>query len=162
MGTRETNVSEEETAAARRDGKPPTSAEQQRRQGVTTAAEHSTAGELPDPAHEGATIMDTPQTASPDPGDGAKAGGYRHNTAGTFRAGTPASQASRGGSTSRNRCSRRQLTQLLKEGSECFDSRPDPQNSPGGQSRPRGIAKCHLHAGRRHSAVHACLPGRRR
>jgi hypothetical protein len=35
--------------------------------------------------------------------------------------GTPASQASRGGSASRKRCLRRQLTQLLKEGSECFN-----------------------------------------
>jgi len=84
MGTWETNVSEEENVAPRRDGKPPTSAEQRRWQGVTTAAEHLTAGELPDPAHEGATIMDTPQTTSPDPGDGAKTGGYRPNTADTF------------------------------------------------------------------------------
>ncbi len=125
-GTRETNVSEEETVAVRRDGKPPTSAEQQRWQGVTTAAEHcwrppSTAGESPNPAHEGATIMDTPQTTSPDPGDGAKTGGCQLNTANAFRAETLASQASRGWSTSCNRCSRRQLTQLLQEGSECFN-----------------------------------------
>ncbi len=37
------------------------------------------------------------------------------------RAGTPASQTSRGGSASRRRCLRRQLTQMLKEGSECFN-----------------------------------------
>jgi hypothetical protein len=72
MGTRETNVSEEETVAARREGKPPTSAEQRQRQGVTTAAEHLAAGESPNPAHEGATIMDTLQTTSPDPGDGRR------------------------------------------------------------------------------------------
>jgi hypothetical protein len=121
MGTRETNVSVEETAAARRDGKPPTSAEQQRRQEVTTAAEHSAAGESSNPAQEGAAIMGTPRTTSLDPGDGVKTGKYRPNITDTSRAGTPASQASRGGSTSRSRCSRRQLTQLLKEGSECFN-----------------------------------------
>jgi hypothetical protein len=107
MGTRETNVSEKETAAARRDGKPPTSAEQRWQQGVTTAAEHLAAGELPDPAQKGATIMDTPRTTILDPGDGAKTGEYRPNIADAFLAGTPASQASRGGSSSRNRCSRR-------------------------------------------------------
>jgi hypothetical protein len=120
-GTRETNVSEKETAAARGDGRPPTIAEQQRRQGVATAAEYTAAGELPDPTHEGATIMDTPQTTGLEPGDGAKTGEYRPNITDAPRAGTPASQTSRGGSTSRSRCSRRQLTQLLKEGSECFN-----------------------------------------
>jgi hypothetical protein len=64
MGTRETNVSKEETAAPRRDGKPPTNAEQRRRQGVATAAERLAAGDSPNPAQEGATIMDTPQTTS--------------------------------------------------------------------------------------------------
>jgi hypothetical protein len=131
LGTRETNVSEDETAASRRDGKPPTSADQERRHGVVTTAECLMAGESADPAQEGATIMDTPQTASPDPGDGAKTGGYRPNAADAFRVGTPASSASGGESTSRSRCSRRQLT----------------QNSPGGQSRPRGITNRHLHAG---------------
>jgi hypothetical protein len=86
MGTRETNVSEKETAAARGDGKPPTIAEQRRRQGVATAAEYSAAGRLPDPAHEGATIMGTPQTTSPNPGDGAKTGRCLPNTADAFRA----------------------------------------------------------------------------
>jgi hypothetical protein len=84
MGTRETNVSEEEATAARRDGNPPTSSEQWRRQGVVTTAEYSAAGESPNPAQEGATIMDTPQTTSPDPGDGAKTGGCRPNTADAF------------------------------------------------------------------------------
>jgi hypothetical protein len=121
MGTRETNVSEEETAVARKDENPPTSAGQQQRQGVVTTAEHLADGESPSPAQEGATIMGTPRTTGPDPGDGAKTGGYRPNTADAFRAGTPASPASGGGSTSRSRCSRRQLTQLLKKGSECFN-----------------------------------------
>jgi hypothetical protein len=112
MGTRETNVSVEETAAARRDGKPPTSAEQQRWQEVTTAAGHTAAGESPNPAQEGAATTGTPRTTSLNPGDGAKTGEYRPNITDTSRAGTPASQASRGGSTSRSRCSRRQLTQL--------------------------------------------------
>jgi hypothetical protein len=120
-GTRETNMSEEETAFARRDGNPPTSAEQQRREGVMTTAERLVAGESPNPAQEGATIMGTPGTTSPDPGDGAKTGGCQPNTADAFRAGTPASPVTGGGSTSRSRCSRRQLTQLLKEGSECFN-----------------------------------------
>ncbi len=114
-GTRETNVSEKDTAAARRDGRPPAIAEQQRRQGAATA------DELPDQAQKGATIMDTPQTTSLDPGDGAKTRECRPNISDASRAGTPASQASRGGSTSRSRCLRRQLTQLLKEGSECFN-----------------------------------------
>jgi hypothetical protein len=60
-------------------------------------------------------------TTSPNTGDGAKTGECRPNTADAFRAGTPAGPASGGGSTSCSRCSRRQLTQLLKEGSECFN-----------------------------------------
>ncbi len=121
VGTRETNVSEEVTAAARRDGKPPTSADQEQRQGVVTAAECLAAGGSPNPAQEGAAYMSTPRTTSPDPGDGAKTGRYRPEAADAFRAGTPASSASGGGSTSHSRSSRRQLTQLLKEGSECFN-----------------------------------------
>jgi hypothetical protein len=53
-------------------------------------------------------------------GDWAKTG-CRPNIPDASRAGTPASQASRAGSASRSRCLRRQLTQLLKEGSECFN-----------------------------------------
>jgi hypothetical protein len=121
MGTRETNVSKEETAVARRDGRPPTSMGQEWRQGVVTTAEYLAAGESPNPTQEGAIAMDTPQTTSPNPGDGAKTGGCRPATTNTIRAGTPAGSASGGGSTSRSRCSRRQLTQLLKEGSECFN-----------------------------------------
>jgi hypothetical protein len=120
-GTRETNVSEKDTAAVRRDGRPPAIAEQQQRQEVATAVESATADELPNQTQRGTTIMDTLQTAGLDPGDGAKTGGCRPNISDTSRAGTPASQASRGGSTSRSRCLRRQLTQLLKEGSECFN-----------------------------------------
>ncbi|MFN9909965.1 MAG: hypothetical protein ACK56F_28260, partial [bacterium] len=71
------------------------------------------------------------------------------------RAGTPASQASRGGTASRRRCLRRQLTQMLKEGSECFN--PDDVRRI---IRAARSAHCHLHAGRRHIVVHACLPGR--
>jgi hypothetical protein len=121
MGTQETNVSEEETAVARRDGKPLTSAGQERRQGVLTAAEYLAAGESPNLTQEGATATDTPRTTSPSPGDGAKTGECRPGTADAFRAGTPAGLASGGRSTSRSRCSQRQLTQLLKEGSECFN-----------------------------------------
>jgi hypothetical protein len=114
-GTRETNVSEKDTAAARRDGGPPAIAEQQRRQGVVAV------DEPPNQTQKGATIVDTPQTTGLDPGDGVKSGGCQPNIPDASRAGTPASQASRGGSASRNRCLRRQLTQLLKEGSECFN-----------------------------------------
>ncbi len=114
-GTRETNVSEKDTAAARRDGSSPAIAEQQRRQGVAAV------DEPPNQAPNEATIVDTLQTTGLDPGDGAKTGGCRPNIPDTSRAGTPASQASRCGSASRNRCLRRQLTQLLKEGSECFN-----------------------------------------
>ncbi len=121
MGTWETNVSEGETAIVRRDGKPLASAGHERGQGVVTAAEYLAAGELPNPTQEGAITMDTPRTTSPNPGDGAKTGECRPGTADAFRAGTPAGSASGGGSTSRSRCSRRQLTQLLKEGSECFN-----------------------------------------
>jgi hypothetical protein len=121
MGIREANVWKEETAVARRDGRPPTSMGQERWQGVVTTAEYLAAGESPDSTQEGAITMDTPQTTSPNPGDGAKTGGCRPTTTDTIRAGTPAGSASGGGSTSRSRCSRRQLTQLLKEGSECFN-----------------------------------------
>ncbi len=114
-------MSEKDTAAVRRDGRPPAIAEQQRGQKVATAVESATADELPNQAQRGATIMDTPQTAGLDPGDGTKTGGCRPNISDTSRAGTPASQASRSGSTSRSRCLRPQLSQLLKEGSECFN-----------------------------------------
>jgi hypothetical protein len=121
-GTRETNVSEKDAAAARRDGSPPAIAEQQRRQGVAAV------DEPPNQAQKGATIMDTPQATGLDPVDGAKTGGCRPNIPDASRAGTPASQASRGGSASRNGCLRRQLTQLLKEGSE---NASIPTRSPG-------------------------------
>ncbi len=114
-GTRETNVSEKGTAAARRDGSPPAIAEQLRRQGVAAV------DKPPNQAQKGATIMDTLQTTGLDPGDGAKTGGCRPNIPDTSQAGTLASQASKGGSAIRGRCLRRQLTQLLKEGSECFN-----------------------------------------
>ncbi len=114
-GTRETNVSKKDTVAARRDGSPPAITEQQWRQGVAAV------DEPPNQAQKGATIMDTPQTTGLDSGDGAKTGGCRPNIPDASRAGTPASQASRGGSASPSRCLRRQLTQLLKEGSECFN-----------------------------------------
>ena len=86
-----------------------------------TTAEYLAARESPNPTQEGATIMGTPRTTSPNSGDGAKTGECRPNISDAFRAGTPASQASKGGSTRCSRCSRRQLTQLLKEGSECFN-----------------------------------------
>ncbi len=158
MGTRETNVSEKETAVVRREEKPLTSADQGRRQGVMTTAEYLAAGESPNPTQEGTTIMGTPRTTSPNPGDGAKTGDCWPNTANAFRAGTPAGLASGGRSTSRSRCSRRQLTQLLKEGSECFN--PDEVRRI--VQAARGIADRHLYAGRQHSPVHACIPRRRR
>ncbi len=120
MGTRETNVSEEETAVARGDEGPLTSADQEPQQGVTTAAEYLAAGELSAPTQGEAVATDTLQAKCLDLGDGAKSGGCRPSTADAVRAGTPAGSASGGGTMCRNRCSRRQLTQLLKEGSECF------------------------------------------
>jgi hypothetical protein len=112
--------------------------------------------------------MDTPQTT--DPGDGAKTGECRPNISDAFRAGTPTSQASRGRSTSRSRCLRRQLTQLLKEGSECFNpdevrrivqaARGDP--GPGRLRSPAldsgGLGGCN----KRHGAHHGpgCLDRR--
>ncbi len=113
-GTRETNVSEKDAAAVRRDGGPLTIAGQQLRQEVTAASKP------PNQVQKEAAIAAVPQTAGPDPGDGAKTGGCRPNITDVSQAGTPASQASRGGSASR-RCLRRQLTQMLKEGSECFN-----------------------------------------
>jgi hypothetical protein len=121
MGTRETNVSEEETAVARGDEGPSTSADQERRQGVMTAAEYLAAGELSALTQGEAVATDTLQATRPDPGDGAKNGGCRPSAADTVQAGTPAGSVSGGGTTCRSRCSRRQLTQLLKEGSECFN-----------------------------------------
>jgi len=109
-GTRETNVSEKDTAAARRDGDPPAIAEQQRRQEITAG------NKPPNQVQKEAAITDTPQITGMDPGDGARTGGCRPNIADASRAGAPASQASRGGSASRKRCLRRQLTQMLKEG----------------------------------------------
>ncbi len=115
MGTREANVSEKETAAVRRDGGPLTIADQQLRQ------EDSGASRPPSQTQGRAATEAAPHTADPDPGEGAKIGGCRPNIIDIFRAGTPASQASRGGSASRRRCLRRQLTQMLREGSECFN-----------------------------------------
>jgi hypothetical protein len=114
-GTRETNVSEKDAAAARRDGGPLAIAEQQQRQ------EMAAVSKPPNQVQEEVAITAAPQTAGPDPDDGAKAGGCRPNITDASRAGTPASQASRVGSASRRRCLRRQLTQMLKEGSECFN-----------------------------------------
>ncbi len=141
---------EKEAAAARGDGRPPTITEQQRQQRVATATEHTATGELPDPTHEGATITDTPQTTGLDPGDGAKTGECRPNITDAPRTRTPASQTSRGRSTSRSRCSRRQLTQLLKEGSECFNPDEVRRIVQAARAGPEG----------RRSAVHACLPKR--
>jgi hypothetical protein len=86
-----------------------------------TAAEYLAAGELSTPTQGEAVTMDTLQATCPNPGDGAKTGGCRSGTTDAVRAGTPAGSASGGGTTCRSRCSRRQLTQLLKEGSECFN-----------------------------------------
>jgi hypothetical protein len=63
------------------------------------------------------------QSICPDPGagDGRENDEYRPDTANAVRAETPTGSASGGGTTCRSRCSRRQLTQLLKEGSECFN-----------------------------------------
>ncbi len=121
VGTREANVSEEKGAAARRGEGPLTSADQERRQEVMTAAKYLAAGELSTPTQGEAVTMDTLQATCPNPGDGAKTGGCRSGMTDAVRAGTPAGSASGGGTTCRSRCSRRQLTQLLKEGSECFN-----------------------------------------
>ncbi len=115
VGTRETNVSEKEAAAVRRDGGPLTIADQQSWQ------EDSAASEPPSQAQREAAVATAPQTAGLDPGEGAKTGGCRPNIIDISRAGTPASQASKSGSASRRRCLRRQLTQMLREGSECFN-----------------------------------------
>ncbi len=115
MGTRETNVSEKEAAAVRRDGGPLNIADQQLRQ------EDSGASRPSSQAQKRAATETAPHTADPDPGEGAKTGGCRPNIIDISRAGTPASQASRSGSASRRRCLRRQLTQMLREGSECFN-----------------------------------------
>jgi hypothetical protein len=129
MGTREANLSEEKGAAARRGEGPLASADQERRQEVMTAAEYLTAGELSTPTQGEAVTMDTLQATCPNPGDGAKTGGCRPGTTDAVRAGIPAGSASGGRTTCHSRCSRRQLTQLLKEGSECFN--PPPTKSAG-------------------------------
>ncbi len=81
-GTRETNVSEKEAAAVRRDGGPLTIADQQLRQ------EDSAASRLPSQAQKGAATEAAPQTAGPDPGEGAKTGGCRPNIIDISRAGS--------------------------------------------------------------------------
>ncbi len=65
-GTRETNASEKDAATARRDGSRLTIAEQQLRQEVTAVSKP------PNQVQEGAAIAAVPQTAGPDPGNGAK------------------------------------------------------------------------------------------
>ncbi len=115
MGAREINVSEKEAAAVRRDGGPLTIADQQLRK------EESAVGEPPSQAQREVAVAAAPHTADPDPGEGTKTGGCLPNIIDISRAGTPATQASRNGSASRRRCLRRQLTQMLKEGSECFN-----------------------------------------
>ena len=72
-GTRETNVSEKDAAAARRDGSPLAIAEQQQWQ------ERAAVNKPPNQVQKEAAIAAIPQTASPDPGDGAKTGGCRPN-----------------------------------------------------------------------------------
>jgi hypothetical protein len=139
-GTRETNMSEKGTAAARRDEGPLTIAEQQQRQKVAAVSKP------PNQVQKEAAIMTVTQTAGPDPGDGAKNGGCRPNTTDASRAGTPASQASRGGSASRRRCLRRQLTQMLKEGSECFNPDEVRRIIQAARAGPEG-------------SLTACLPG---
>ena len=85
-GTREINVPEKEAAAVRRDGGPLTIADQQLRQ------EDSTTSKPPSRTRKGATTEAAPQTADPDPGEGAKTGGCRPNIIDISRAGTPASR----------------------------------------------------------------------
>jgi hypothetical protein len=114
-GTREANVSEKEAAAVRRDESLLTIADKKLRQ------EDSAASGPPSQAQREAAAAAAPQTASPDPGEGAKIGGCQPNLIDISRARTPASQTSRGGSASRRRCLRRQLTLMLREGSECFN-----------------------------------------
>ncbi|MFN9905503.1 MAG: hypothetical protein ACK56F_05175, partial [bacterium] len=113
-GAREINVSEKEAAAVRRDGGPLTIADQQLRKGDPAASRP------PSRTQKGAGAEAAPRAAGQDPGEGAKSGGCRPHIIDISRAGTPASQASRGGSASRRRCLRRQLTQMLKEGTDYF------------------------------------------
>jgi hypothetical protein len=124
MGARETNVPEEETAVARRDGELLSSASQERRQGVATAAGHLAAGEPSAPPQEGAVARGVLQPTCLDSGatNEVEEDKYRPGTAGAVRAETPPTgSTSGGGTTCRSRCLRRQLIQLLKEGSECFN-----------------------------------------
>ncbi|MFN9910762.1 MAG: hypothetical protein ACK56F_32425, partial [bacterium] len=113
-GAQDINVPEKETAAVRRDGGPLTIADQQLRKGDPAASRP------PGRTQKGADAESAPRAAGQDPGEGAKSGGCRPNIIDISRAGTPASQASRGGSASRRRCLRRQLTQMLKEGTDYF------------------------------------------
>jgi hypothetical protein len=123
MGARETNVSEKEIAAARREGEPLTSAAQGRRQEVEIASEYQAKGETPSPSQEGTAAKDVPQLVCSDPGAVGKVeeDGYRSDTAETVRVETPPTGPAAGnGTTYCTRCSRRQLIQLLKDGSEYF------------------------------------------
>ncbi len=105
---------EKETAAVRRDGGPLTIVDRQLRKG------DSAASRPPSRTQKGAGVEAAPRTAGLDPGEGAKIGGCRPNIIDISRAGTPASQTSRGGSANRRKCLRRQLTQMLKEGTDYF------------------------------------------
>ena len=89
-GAREINVPEKETAAVRRDGGPLTIADQQLRKGDSAASRPLSRNQ------KGAGAEAAPRTTSLDPGEGAKSGGCRPNIIDISRAGTPASQASRG------------------------------------------------------------------
>ncbi len=101
MGARATNVPEKETATVRRDGEPLTSAAQERQQGETAAAEHQAAGELASPSQGGQGRTSRAQCArTVQQAMGVDAGPE--------------------GATSHTCGSRRQLIQLLKDGSEYF------------------------------------------
>jgi hypothetical protein len=152
-GTQETNVLEKDTATARRDRDPPAIAEQQQRQEVAAV------NKPPNRVQKEAAITAIPQTASPDPGDGAKTRGCRPDIPDASRARRlAASQASRGGSASRRRCLRRQLTQMLKEGSECFNPDEVRRIIQAARAGPEGslTAICMLDATYRCS----CMPSR--
>jgi hypothetical protein len=140
-GAQDIDVPEEETAAVRRDKGPLTIANQQLRKGDPAASRP------PGHKQKEAVAEAAPRAAGQDPGEGAKSGGCRPNIIDISRAGTPASQASRGGSASRRRCLRRQLTQMLKEGTDYFSPDDVRRIIRAARSGLEGSLKRHLHAG---------------
>ncbi len=117
MGARETNVSEEETescwlAPAESGGRESQQLPSIWQQGSSLL--HPRKGQSPEASYN--------QCLDSGSGGEMERDGCRPDAANAVRAERPPTCSTNGGGTMcRSRCSRRQLTQFLKEGSECFN-----------------------------------------